>query len=122
MLAQMRGAHPVPMFESLANRLIALHRENPRLQLLLHEERRWLEHPPHRSPATLELRDAVVQWLLASEAPIARADVTAAAVVLMRQAESLVHAAVMEPSTGTDDEMGRAIGEALAGYVLLPRI
>jgi AcrR family transcriptional regulator len=120
-LAQMPAGQPVRMLEVLARRLIALHRLHPRLQLLLHEERRWLRPPSDESAANRALRGAVTDWLLASRTPVARADVATAAVVLMRQAESLVHAAVLEPSGATDGEMGLAIGQALAGYVLLPR-
>lgn len=123
-LAQMRGAPPLPTFQRLAARLIELHRAHPTLQRLLHGERPWLERAPHDSAAAHQLRNAIVEWLQASGTPMARTDAATAglaAVVLMRQAEALVHAAVLEPWSTTDEASAKAIGDALAGYVLLAR-
>ncbi len=123
--AALRSSRGEPLsvaLRTLVQQVLALHRETPRLQRVLHTERPWLERPATDSAAAQRLFTATRDWLAAHREEVTVAGLDVAAVTVLRLVESLVHAAVLDPAPGADDAaLVDAIAEAALGYLVLAR-
>lgn len=102
--------------------IVRLHAERPTLQRVLHLERPWLARPAGESDAVRRLAAAMSCWLERHRAQMTIADPGLAAESVLRIAQGLVHAAVLDPRRGAGDpSLAVAVREAVEGYLVVPR-
>lgn len=102
----------------LVSQSIAVHREHPGLQQVLHAQLPQLSQQDERSPGKQRLAESVRRWLqtqLPGATPMTR---SLAAVTLLTMGEGLVHQAVLNPGIDAPDpELTQHIVLALCGYL-----
>jgi AcrR family transcriptional regulator len=98
--------------------LLELHRVNPRLQRILHDEHSSLEYRKTDSVLGREILARTTE-LLGSYPELSLENPALTAQLLVRVVEDLVHAAVLDPpESGTKDEVERAIVQAAEAFVV----
>jgi AcrR family transcriptional regulator len=103
--------------ENVVRSLLALHRERPTLQRILHDEHAFLQYRKADSPVG---RDIVARAgeLLAAYPALNLPNPLLAAQLLVRTVEELVHATILDPPIGaTSDEVEGAIVRAAQAYL-----
>ena len=106
------------LVERLVANCLAVHRRQPRLQRLLHQDLPQLAQPDHASPAKRQVAQRVQAWVATQCAALGIADAAVATRTLLTMSESLVHDTVLrDPSGEGDAQAAVEITRALNGYL-----
>lgn len=107
---------PAQWVHVLVRELLALHRLQPRLQLILHGRMPNLKRPAESSQAKASLLEPLLRWLRAHSG---QHRTLTDAYLLCQTAEALVHAATLEPPAfATEEELAGGIERSILAVIL----
>ncbi|MCP3138759.1 TetR/AcrR family transcriptional regulator [Pyxidicoccus xibeiensis] len=120
-LAATHGVTLREAIRGIVKAVLRAHRVEPRLQRVLHVEFPYFERPASASESARRLFERARTLLGEHRAQLGRDDLDLATHMVLRMVESLVHSAVLEPSTANEEALEEAISTAVEGYLVLRR-
>jgi AcrR family transcriptional regulator len=107
--------------EGIVAAVLQAHREEPRLQRVLHVEFPYFERPASVSTSARHLFERSRALLSEHRERLGREDLDLATYMVLKLVESLVHTAVLEPPAAGEKALEAAIADAVEGYLVLRR-
>lgn len=116
-----RGRTLRESIEGIVAAVLQVHREEPRLQRVLHVELPFFERPASVSTSARHLFERSRALLGEHRERLGRDDLDLATWMVLKLVESLVHTAVLEPPAAGEKALEAAIADAVEGYLVLRR-